>query len=496
MFKIFSSNEKPAPSHTRSKTLPDFPQLTSELYPPPPPFGREDGQQLARLDASTASQLNPDQLAGTPREPGKSHQRNLTEHLRSPRDLPLLITLHSTEQRAFHSPSASVLQSSDSQYTPLDHTHQISFPRGKGKTPSIFTGEKSEAPGKLAKWFDGESEPVKIGLIPSPKKLNSDPFESTTSLLAARSSASLQRKSASQVASKPAMASRFSFFSSKSSLAKPPVPPIDIDDELLKLNVSTAFKPFEPNELHSPASLKSLQQQAEILLVRLQAAYRDRTTALKEVIAEKETLAEETQGAQTKSKQLQIQLGALTAKLDEQDEAMMNLVDELAQEKLARREVEEARKRSVRLVEHETRLPSANGRRSIISDKECDSEDDSSAESVFSRHNGTHSPAMSLSSVSTTSSPDGPHYAEIQRITPMPPASRLRIPPFQTLSKSTQVASQPYPQSCANCEGVRASEAWTVVSILKEENQGLKQRVGELEGALDGCLDVVDRLGG
>lgn len=45
--------------------------------------------------------------------------------------------------------------------------------------------------------------------------------------------------------------------------------------------------------------------------------------------------------------------------------------------------------------------------------------------------------------------------------------------------------------TCANCQGMRASEAWGVVGILREENKGLKQRVGNLEGEVEACLDLV-----
>ena len=347
-------------------------------------------------------------------------------------------------------------------------------------------------PGKLAKWFEGESEPIKIGLVPSPKKEKGNPFEGTTAVNT-RPQNSLHQKSASFGASKPAMASRFSFFSSKAAIANPTTPTPDNNcDELLNLNISNTFKSFDCTEPLSPASLQILQQQAESLFARLQVAYKERTQALREATAEKDTLAEETQGAEARAKHLKMQLDDMSSKLEEQDEAMMTLVNDLAHEKQARREEEETRKRTLKLVEQDTPSFSATARRSLASDVSFESEDDSSAESVFSRHTGTESPTMSMSSVSTASSPDGPHYAEVQRITSMPPAARLRLPPLQVAVKQAPSTKQ----SCANCEGVRSTDAWGVVGILREENRGLKQRVGELEGALDGCLDVVGRLGG
>ena len=46
-------------------------------------------------------------------------------------------------------------------------------------------------------------------------------------------------------------------------------------------------------------------------------------------------------------------------------------------------------------------------------------------------------------------------------------------------------------QKCSNCEGATASEAWSFMEILKDENRFLKSRVGELETAVDGCLGLV-----
>jgi len=46
--------------------------------------------------------------------------------------------------------------------------------------------------------------------------------------------------------------------------------------------------------------------------------------------------------------------------------------------------------------------------------------------------------------------------------------------------------------SCRNCEGQDASAAWNTVSLLRDENKGLKRRVGELESAVEEVLDAVN----
>lgn len=300
-----------------------------------------------------------------------------------------------------------------------------------------------------------------------------------------------QRLSTAQVVSKPAMAKRFSFFSSKASLIKSIPLPDELNDELLEMDLNAALFPNEPANPFSPASFKNLQQQAEGLLSRLQAAYKERTMALRDMVAENETVVEESEGVETRARHLKLQLDDMTAKFAEQDEAMMNLVDELAQEKQARREDEEARKRTIRVV-RDVASPSSGhsslSRANTVSDSGFESEDDSCADSVFSRRNGAQSPTMSMSSASTTSSPDAYRSHDFHVPASTAQLTLLRQPQGQSAAKGVLV------HSCANCEGVRASEAWNVVSMLKMENDGLKHRVGELEGALDGCLDVVGRL--
>ena len=297
------------------------------------------------------------------------------------------------------------------------------------------------------------------------------------------------------------MASRFSFFSSKATLAKTPPHAVSPEDELVEMDISKALFPCGPADPFSPAAFKNLQQNAEGLLRKLQSAYRERSTALLDMTAEKEALFEEFDGAETRARHLKMQLDDMSGKLAEQDGAMMNLVDELAQEKLARREEEEARKRSVRLVEHAASQQASHpplSRSNTISDSGCESEDDSTADSVFSQRSGTHSPAMSMSSVSTTSSPGAYQNPEFQTALSFTRTAHPRV--LRPSSKgipafyNENIPEEPMHPGEGNYEGARETDAWHAVSMLKDENQCLKERVGELEGALDGCLAVVGRL--
>ncbi|KAF6223704.1 hypothetical protein HO133_000547 [Letharia lupina] len=427
-------------------------------------------------------------------EPTKLHHRTVTGPARSTSDLPPLIS-RSSDSTNLSTAQFSVIPQLDpssqlDDFHPSPQQSRQSSPTRSNRF-SVLTGKSEEKAGKLAGWFKGESKPISVGIIPSPTKEKSDPLDSIAESSDIRATNLLQRLSTTQVMPKPAMASRFSFFSSKASLVKPIPLPDELSDELLEMDVSAALFPNEPPNPFSPASFKNLQQQAEGLLSRLQTAYKERTIALRDMMAEKETVAEESEGVETRARHLKMQLDGMTAKFAEQDEAMMNLVDELAQEKQARREEEEARKRTVRVVGDVTSPSSGHRglmRSNTVSDSGFESEDDSSADSVFSRRDGARSPNMSVSSASTTNSPDVYRTQEFHVSASTADIGLLRLPQGQPAAKGTPV------HACTNCEGVRASEAWSVVSILKEENEALKHRVGELEGALDGCLDVVGRL--
>ncbi|KAL8945914.1 MAG: hypothetical protein Q9222_007617 [Ikaeria aurantiellina] len=309
---------------------------------------------------------------------------------------------------------------------------------------------------KLTDWFTGESEPITLSIVPSPTKEKPDPVD-------AMPESPVQGR---QSEAKPAFISRFSLFGAKPSSTKPSTLPSDLHDEWYDLDVKTALS--SPNPI-SPSAIINLQQDAESLLSKLQAAYKQRSQVLKEVIAEKEAQAEEMEGAEMRSKHLKLQLDDMTAKLAEQDKAMMDLVDEVAQEKQARREYEIAREKEKQW----------KSRKSTASDMSTKSED-SCAESLFSRHGAT-SPTMSMSSISTMNSPDSSHQT---------PSTNHKA----HTSGTRQADKAPPTAQCNNCNGLKSSEAWSLVNMLKMENTGLKARLVQLENTVDDCLDMVKGL--
>lgn len=94
-----------------------------------------------------------------------------------------------------------------------------------------------------------------------------------------------------------------------------------------------------------------------------------------------------------------------------------------------------------------------------------------------------------------------PPQAQVQILPQTQTQTRPNLPPrgstFQKLLHGiTPPAPSPNPapsskadtESCTNCQGRDSSVAWDTVGLLRVENRGLKERVGELEGAVEGAL--------
>ena len=354
---------------------------------------------------------------------------------------------------------------------------------------------------KLSDWFKGESDAISIGILPSPTKEKLDSFDSMWT----QSTNKLQPKTALNTPPRPSAptTSRFPFFASKS---RQPLPlSLNADDEFAHLDIKAALQPGGQADPFSPSSFKNLLQHAEGLLTRMQSAYQQRTLCLQEVVAEKDAQSEELEEAQTRARHLKIQLDDMTAKMAEQDKAMMDIVDELAMEKEARRNEEDARRRTKRVIDATMEAASPRGghhrrpyrisRASTVSDSGFESDEGSSADSLFSKQQVTSSSATSV----TTSSMNSPEIQQSSEFLPFS-SKLLKEQPIMKCTNavnrsSTSNATSIGKEQFIRCQDFQSSEAWNVVGMLTEENKELKSRIGHLESELDGCLDLVRGLG-
>jgi hypothetical protein len=121
-------------------------------------------------------------------------------------------------------------------------------------------------------------------------------------------------------------------------------------------------------------------------------------------------------------------------------------------------------------------VPHGPFRRNRSSDISCLSaeSDDSSIMSVFSGADSMDSPGTSIAA-----SPVMKH------------ATMHHATHFQPSHQHSVVVPI---HECQKCHGVKANEAWDVVTMMKAESQALKQRISELEVANDEALSFLDAL--
>ena len=364
------------------------------------------------------------------------------------------------------------------------------FPEEPADLEHRCTGQKAikekvdTKPKKLASWFTGSSEPVNITLIPSPVKEKQDPFchsaemerESCTSSIfqevnnmTKRPQSRLQKNISSlSIAKKDAAGSKFAFWRSRPNTSSEKS--IMVEGELTGFDVQAALFPLGMPDQTSSEAFKKLQANAENAICLFQSAYQESLHSVREVTSERNILTDELKAAQTRSDHLKLQLANMAAQAARQESAMQTMAEELVALRCKIREDAEFRSKSLRIV---TREPSdAHGaetignscRRRKRQSAESFTSEESSSDSVFSQASfGTCTP---ISAADTGS--------ELHRV------------------QSFGAAATGTGKECQNCRGIRRSEAWDVVHLLREESRILKARVARCESANEDALSLLE----
>ncbi|RMJ13847.1 hypothetical protein CDV36_006521 [Fusarium kuroshium] len=360
-------------------------------------------------------------------------------------------------------------------------------PRARTSLPAVV----EEAPrNRFPGWFSRAS-------VPAP---NAPASSSTPAVPEARPRSG---SSASKIAAAAAL-SRFNIFGAISTPATPASP--TYGDELMNLDIEKGLFPNgAPVEgsTFSPSSFKNLQMNAIGLLSKFQVAYQQRTTEVQELKAERETEVSSMNDAGEKIRQLEKKLDDQARQAAERDSFIEYLLNQLADQK-DRADLEAEANREKELT--------PSGASTISEDLGIDedrqrrwrkststSSDDGSVDeaSVFSR---SRSPTISTSIMSADISPVATPTIQYKPVIVEPPRanrnSSAQMNPIQKLFKgmTSEAPRNTAPETCRNCQGQEASIAWDTVNLLKDENKGLKQRVEELETAVEGALDVVNGL--
>ncbi|KAK2592509.1 hypothetical protein QQS21_009784 [Conoideocrella luteorostrata] len=314
----------------------------------------------------------------------------------------------------------------------------------------------------------------------------------------------------------PASASRFSFFNMTTLKGRTTTPvSVPKNDELINLDINAALFPTgapKDGEPFSPAAFKNLQMNATGLLRKFQSAYQDKAVACQELRAERDAQQDEKTEIETRTAHLKMQLEDMAQKAAESEAIMQALMEELNQEKKLRME-EKTPRETVVISSGMSAISEDLGaeddqrkklrRRSVgttkSDDASLDTDDESVDEvSVFSRSRSptlAASPMERANNQSISNPPSLPPVIKPVMLEPPRPSrqSQPQISTFQKLIKgiSGEAVNKEVMYGCQNCQGQDASVAWDTASLLRDENKGLKQRVGELETAVEEAIDAV-----
>ncbi|KAJ5573917.1 uncharacterized protein N7459_008344 [Penicillium hispanicum] len=372
-----------------------------------------------------------------------------------------------------------------------------------------FPKKKLEARARiLSDWFQGKSDPVDLGITMRP-----DTYSDALGMDTSRLTASTMTHSRKNSAPAPG---RFSFFGLRRQTDQKPTFPEPADDEFLNLDITAAL--CLPGSDSNDEALNALREHASTVLQNMQEAYKQRTFAMHQAFVDRNEKQEELEETRARIDHLKMQLDGMAAKVFDQEKAMQAMAEELEQERRLRQQEEtRSRSRTMRTNPADDEIPSLvlqtphrGGKRAshgtFTSDSGFESGDESVADSVFSQRECVESPTSTLTApspnlsqvaLSTPSVIPAPTPTIQKNLvsatnTPVPARSSTYDRVMKGLA-STRLGSSFVGNSiqCTNCHGVPASEAWSVMGVLKDENRGLKTRLGELELVIDDCLGLV-----
>ena len=447
----------------------------------------ESGFESYISASSSSYEAGVTSLPTAPAARPRNHARTLTST--SPSRRPPLITTHIQVESKPAIPPAAV---STSLFSNPGHIHFDLSPPGspplipseekdrwsafipnlKPKKANEVRPERSPSPLRISTWFQGESAPVNISVLPSPVKEAMDPLQSPSE---SSRPAIVRRKSVtpsvkSQRPGGPA-SSILSFFTSRSSPTCTQLPPDALNDEFATLDIKKALQPHGATDPFSPSSFKNLQQNAEGTLARMQTRYKQQLMALKEISAEQEVQDEELEEAQTRAHHLKNQLNDVSGRLDEREKEMQRLLEELEEEKRLRKEAE----RSTIRVVGENCSPSRGRRRGRTS---------------------LGSIASTPSMMSDADSNPSDSSETLYEHTPNTPSPYSTTVPRSNVWRENESYQDGLPSlPCKGCgnHGIGARPA--LGGNLAGETVALKARVRHLEKELDGCLDLLRGIG-
>lgn len=380
-------------------------------------------------------------------------------------------------------PTAAALTRSGTALHSRAKSWAASFP--KLNTANI-SGSPDKAQNRQSKifgdLFNGESAPVHLGVPTSPTKEESEFVMEYQSSFTERPSTRRKESTSTIAAAKPN--AKTSWFSRKPSMpATAAVPsPSTAQDEFVAMNINTSLFPHGPADELSPQAFNDLLLNATNLLLRMQAAYKEKVDYIDNIQPELDAQKEEVEEVETRSKHLKMQLEDIGRQNQEQKQVNEELIIQLSEEKMRLQEAREAAK-TVRLVRHDTDGITSAGasddeaaqrrkRRSAGSASDSGFESDADTSSIFS--GGLETP-VSQRHPQLMLSPD-------MDVTP----SRHGL-----FSSGSTMSQQSMAFSTRAKRMAGESAAWATVEQLRHENQVLRREAEEMRSSLQGVIDFV-----
>ena len=264
-------------------------------------------------------------------------------------------------------------------------------------------------------------------------------------------------------------------------------------DEFADLDVNTALFPNGPTDPLDPAAYNELLLTATTLLLRMQAAYKEKVDYIASIRPEAEAREDELEGAKTCAAHLKIQLEDMSRRAQDQGATMKEMAAELAAEKIKAFEAQQALEASktIRVVPAASYLNKigTSGRSDIVR-RRRGSSDGGTSDSGFE---------SDMESVSGYSIPSTPVFTPTLLRMPSLDSSSIESGRPQSEHTTSQNKLKPMLLSTGNNgNGDRITQrlerekaAWATVEVLRTENRDLKVRVKEIENTLQGCIELV-----
>jgi len=282
--------------------------------------------------------------------------------------------------------------------------------------------------------------------------------------------------------------SRFSFF--RKQATTPILAPGEIDS-LSSLDIRDALFPGGPADEFSPAAFKNLQLNAEGTLRKFQFAHQEQQKQIRSLKSTNTAQTDDLEASQIRSEHLKLQLVEMAERAAEQERLITSLRNELASishpysEESFELQQSSVRKVPQNLDMSQTYQTSRSRRKRVSDAPSATSSEPSDRFSIFSADQRSLNNFVDSPGTSAAPSPVMKHAS--MHIT------TVSTPMHQ--HEHTAVSVIPVPE-CQKCYGVRADEAWDVISMMKVESQALKERIEELEGANGQALDLLGSLDG